>query len=338
MRYYIVTTTKFKDQCLRHLTYGATQSNWLANIEVGDIIFLSQFNPKSQNLFGPLQVTKSLFHNKNIIYPEQRYFYRIQFKPIGKIRIIEETDLYLNGIQLNKIGLYFRIINLIQQNKHLHCISLINDEGDAILTTFENFGFNHGEAQEGTLNNDLINVDSEYIYRKNKLDKKNYFSSESDLESYIVISLKNEKGDEYKSFNKLLDKYENNNLEISEIYNQFILGNAYPSDIVVLNENNINIFELKKDKLTVNVIPQIQKEIKKHLYYSLFSERIKSNNIERFNFYLIYLRNTDNELLRSVIFEKYNQLCKKIQALRENTITLVEYEFKDNQLILEEVS
>jgi|GEM_PF-1371548 len=337
MRYYIVTTTKFADPCLEYLTYGASQSNWLANINVGDIIFLSQFNPKSQNLFGPLQVTETLFHNNDIIYPQQRYFYRIKFKPIGTIRIIEETDLYLNGIQLEKIALYFRIINLIQQNKHLHCVSLTNDEGDAILATFDDFGSNYSPVRESALINDMNHVDCEYIYRKNRLNKKNYFSSESDLESYIILSLKNEKGEECKSFNTLLNKYESNDLGFSEIYNQFIFGNAYPSDIVVLNENNINIFELKKGKLTANIIPQIQKEIRKHLYYSLFSERIKSNNIERLNFYLIYLRNTDNERFKSVIFEKYNQLCKKIQALRENTITLVEYHFKDNQLILEEV-
>lgn len=330
-------TAKFKDQCLTYSTYGATQSNWLANINVGDIIFLSQFNPKSQNLFGPLQVTRSLFHNKNIIYPQQRYFYRIQFKPIGTIRIIEETDLYLNGIRSNKIASYFRIINLIQQNKHLHCISLTNDEGDAILATFEHFGFNYIDVQESALINDLIDINCEYIYRKNKLDKKNYFSSESDLESYIILSLKNEKGEEYKSINTLLNKYENNDLRFSEIYNQFILGNAYPSDIVVLNKNNINVFELKKDKLTGNVIPQIEKEIKKHLYYSLFSERIKSNNIERFNFYLIYLKYSDNERFKSLIPGKYNQLCNRIQALRENTITFVEYHFANNKLTLEEV-
>lgn len=330
-------TAKFKDQCLTYSTYGATQSNWLANINVGDIIFLSQFNPKSQNLFGPLQVTRSLFHNKNIIYPQQRYFYRIQFKPIGTIRIIEETDLYLNGIRSNKIASYFRIINLILQNKHLYCISLTNDEGDAILATFEHFGFNYIDVQESALINDLIDINCEYIYRKNKLDKKNYFSSESDLESYIILSLKNEKGEEYKSINTLLNKYENNNLRFSEIYNQFILGNAYPSDIVVLNKNNINVFELKKDKLTGNVIPQIEKEIKKHLYYSLFSERIKSNNIERFNFYLIYLKYSDNERFKSLIPGKYNQLCNRIQALRENTITFVEYHFANNKLTLEEV-
>jgi len=337
MRYYMVTTTKFADPCLEYLTYGASQSNWLANINVGDIIFLSQFNQKSQNLFGPLQVTKSLFHNKHIIYPQQRYFYRIQFKPIGTIRIIEETDLYLNGIQFNKIASYFRLINLIQQNKHLHCISLTNDEGDAILAAFEHFGFNYSDAQESALTNDLIDINREYIYRKNKLGKKNYFSSESDLESYIILSLKNGECEEYKNFNSLLNKYENNDLRFSEIYNQFIWGNAYPSDIVVLNRNNINVFELKKGKLTGNVIPQIEKEIKKHLYYSLFSGRIKSNDIQRFNFYLIYFKYNENERFKSLIPDKYKQLCDRIQPLRENTITFVQYHFAKNRLILEEV-
>jgi len=337
VRYYIVTTAKFKDECLSYLTYGATQSNWLANINVGDIIFLSQFNPKSQNLFGPLQVTQGLFHNKDIIYPQQRYFYRIQFKPIGTIRIIEETDLYLNGIQSSKIASHIRIINLIQQNKHLHCISLTNDEGDAIQATFDHFGFNYSPVQESTLINDMIHIDCEYICRKNKLDKKNYFPSESDLESYIILSLKNDKSEEYKSVNTLLNKYENNDLQFSEIYNQFIFGNAYPSDIVILNKTNINLFELKKDELTNNVIPQVEKEIRKHLYYSLFSERIKSKDIQRFNFYLIYFKNSGNERLKSLISGKYKQQCNRMQALRENTITFIEYRFVNNKLILEEV-
>ena len=93
-----------------------------------------------------------------------------------------------------------------------------------------------------------------------------------------------------KALTKLLNKYKSNDLQFSEIYNQFIFGNAYPSDIVILNKDNINVFELKKDKLTNNTIPQIEKEIKKHLYYSLFSNRIESDkDIKRFNFYLIYL-------------------------------------------------
>jgi hypothetical protein len=106
MRHYIVTITKFADECLKFLTYGATQSNWLANVDIGDIIFLSQFNYKSQNLFGPLRTSKKLFHAKNIIYPGQRYFYRIQFNPINSVKCIEETDLYINGIQSNNIPLY----------------------------------------------------------------------------------------------------------------------------------------------------------------------------------------------------------------------------------------
>jgi hypothetical protein len=339
MRYYIVTTTKFADECLEYLTYGATQSNWLANIDVGDTIFLSQFNYKSQNLFGPLQVTKDLFYNKDIIYPQQKYFYRIQFKLIETIKTIEETDLYLNGIRSEKLIFYSRIINLIQQNKHLHCISLTEHEGEAILNTFQQLGSKyHNDIEVRELREDLIDIHCSYIWDKNKLDKRRYFSSESDLESYIIFSLRNAKSEEYKCLAKLLNKYKSNDLQFSEIYNQFIFGNAYPSDIVILNKDNINVFELKKDKLANNIIPQIEKEIKKHLYYSLFSERIKSDkNLKRFNFFLVYLKDSGNSQHKRLIFEKYNDLCKKVAALRENTLTFVEYYVKDNILVLEEV-
>jgi hypothetical protein len=338
MRYYIVTTTKFADECIGYLTYGATQSNWLANLNMSDYIFLSQFNYKAQNLFGPFQVTKTLFYNKTVIYSQQKYFYRIQFNPIATVKSIEETDLYLYGIQSNRINSYFKLINLIQQNKHLHCICLTHDEGEAILDTFEQNGVDYKpNFQKNRLIGDSVDINSKYIWDKNKLGKKYCFSSESDLESYIIISLKCAQSKVYGNVNKLLNKYQNNDFKFSEIYNQFIFGNAYPSDMVILNENNINVFELKKDKLTNNNIPQIEKEIKKHLYYSLFSNRINSNQIKKFNFYLIFLKNKDNEQFKWLILERFNRLCNKINALRENNITFVEYDVKNDNLILEEL-
>jgi hypothetical protein len=253
MRYYIVTTTKFADKCLEYLTYGATQSNWLANINVGDTIFLSQFNYKSQNLFGPLHVTRDLFYNKDIIYPQQKYFYRIQFAFVKTIRTIEETDLYLDGIRSAKLIFYSKIINLIQQNKHLHCISLTDDEGDAILNTFQQVGSEyHSNIQVRELKGELVDIYCQYIWEKNKLHKKRYFSSESDLESYMILSVKNSISEVYKSLAMLLNKHQANDLQFSEIYNQFIFGNAYPSDIAILNKDNINVFELKKNKLAIS--------------------------------------------------------------------------------------
>lgn len=341
MRHYILTTTKFAEECITYLTYGSTQSNWLANIDAGDMIFLSQFNYKSQDLFGPFRVTKTLFYDKTIIYPQQKYFFRIQYNSIGAIKKITETDLYLNGIKSGNIAAYFQIINLIQQNKHLHCICLTKDEGETILNTFLKIGIEYGNnlkrSIQGNLKNTSSDIDCEYIYNKNKLDKKCYFSSESDLETYIIFSTKITKSDEYKNVNKLLNKYPNNGLQYSEIYNQFIFGNAYPSDIVILNKENINIFELKKDKLSNSNIAQIEKEIEKHLYYSLFSNRVKSNTgINRFNFYLTYLKDNASEQFEQSIIKKYKYLCNKIISLRENTITFVEYEVKDKILLLKE--
>ncbi len=341
MKYYILTTTKFAEECVTYLTYGSTQSNWLANIDVGDMIFLSQFNYKSQDLFGLFRVTKTLFYDKTIIYPQQKYFFRIQYNPIDTIKKITETDLYLHGIESGNIATYFQIINLIQQNKHLHCICLTKDEGEAILNTFLKIGIEHDNNLKPSIQSNLKNIsseiDCEYIYNKNRLDKKGHFSSESDLETYIIFSTKITKSDEYKNVNKLLNKYPNNSLQCSEIYNQFIFGNAYPSDIVILNKENINVFELKKDKLSNSNIAQIEKEIEKHLYYSLFSNRIKSNTgINKFNFYLTYLKDNASEQFEQSIIKKYKYLCDKIISLRENTITFVEYKVKDKILLLDE--
>jgi len=339
MRYYIVTTTKFADPCLDYLTYGASQSNWLANINVADIVFLSQFSYKSQNLFGPLRVNKSLFYNKDIIYPQQKYFYRIQFERIEEIKAIEETDLYLKGIQSKDIALFVRIINLIQQNKHLHCITLTNDEGKAIFETFQQIGLNYDKnLRKNKLVNELQAINCEYLWNKNRLDKRKIFSSESDLEAYLILSLKNPNSREYNNLSKLLNKYEGNHLQLSEVYNQFIFGNAYPSDVVILNESNINILELKKGKFTQNMFQQLEKEIKKHLYYSMFSDRVKSIcNAKRFNFYLVCSKDSDNVKFKRSIIEKYCDLCRRIGSIRENTITFVEYSVKDNEVLFEEI-
>lgn len=335
MGYYIVTTTKFADYCIRFLTYGASQSNWLANINVGDIIFLSQFRYESQHLFGPFLVIKEIFYNKTIIYPQQRYYYRIRLKPLDMLKKIEETDLYLHGIYSKKEKYYFSLINLIQQNKHLHCISLTHIEGEAILGTFRHLGLQYNFGHSDLLG-DFFDVDSKYLWDQNKLDKKHYFSSESDLESYIILTFKKPASEEYEGIQKLLNKYQNNHLQSSTIYNQFIFGNAYPSDIAVLNENNINVFELKKGSLSNSSNISIEKEIKKHLYYSFFSSRIQSTNIERFNFYLVYLKDSNNNLIKDSIFNKFNILCEHIGTFRENNIIFVEYFIKDGKLLFEE--
>lgn len=336
MRYYLVATTKFVNECLRNLTYGATQSNWLANIEIGDIVFISQFNYKSQNIFGPFKVIKKLFYDKTVIYPEQKFYYRIQFKPIGKIKCIEETDLFLYGINTENVTSYFRLITLIQQNKHLHCISLTDHEGRAFLDTFEHFGKIVIENYQPSKINTYQKVDSQFIYNKNKLNKKLYFSSESDLESYLIFSLKNSDNQIYKIIEKLLNKHQSNILNKSEIYNQFIFGNAYPSDITIINKGNINIFELKKDELIKNTLPQLEKEIRKHLYYSLFSDRIKNTKtIRQFHFYILCLKNSNNTKMMLEIQRVYKNLLSKIAISRKNTIDLLEYSNKEGKIFIE---
>jgi len=310
MKYYMVTTTKFAQQCLEYSTYGATQSNWLANVDIGDTIFLSQFNYKTQQIFGPFNVAKRMFYNKAVIYPTQKYFYRIQFSPINTIYAIEETDLYLRGVQRGDVDFHSKLINLIQQNKHLHCISLTDKEGAAIFGTLRELGTTYDNSAQKMLDQGVVEVNREYIWQKNKLDKKYKFASESDLETYMLLSLKSKNNYEYQAFNEILTNWSGSSLANSTIYNQFIFGNAYPADIVVVNDDSINVFELKRDSLTNSITNQIEKEIRKHLYYSLLSERVAQEKpFKAFNFYLVCLYEGDQKTKSSIssIYEALGQ-------------------------------
>ena len=201
-----------------------------------------------------------MFYNKSVIYPAQRYFYRIQLTPITAVHSIEETDLYLNGIQSRNVDFYCKLINLVQQNKHLHCISLTDKEGKAIDDTFKNYGKIHNSIPLINLDGGIENVNCEYIWQKNKLDKKREFASESDLESHILFSLKNRKSYEYKILNEIVTKHSGLGLMDSRIYNQFIFGNAYPADIVIVNDRSLNVFELKKGNLVSNIVTQVERK------------------------------------------------------------------------------
>lgn len=338
MRYYIVTTAKFADQCLEYLTYGSTQSNWLANIDVDDIVFLSQFNYKSQQIFGPFRVNKTMFYNKTIIYPTQRFFYRIQLAPLKSIQSIDETDLHLSGIQSGNLDYYSKLISLIQQNKHLHCISLTDKEGMAIEYTFNNFGNLLCNLPPRSVVNNIEDVNCAYIWQKNRVDRKRQFASEADLESYILLSLKNRHSSVYNTFNEIVTKHSGVELKDSIIYNQFVFGNAYPADIVILNDHSINVFELKKSILASSIVPQVEKEIKKHLYFSILSERAAflngTDNI--FNFYLVCLSQGRKEV-QDIISKTYESLQSKIRCPRKNNLIYLEYEPRDNALLIREI-
>ena len=83
---------------------------------------------------------------------------------------------------------------------------------------------------------------------------------------------------------------------------------------------------------------QLEKEIKKHLYYSMFSDRVKSIcSANRFNFYLICSKDSDNVKFKQSIIEKYCDLYGRIGSIRENTITFVEYFVKDDGVVFEEI-
>jgi len=335
MRYYILTTVKFANECIENSIYGATNSNWLANIEIGDFVFISQFNYKSQNIYGPFKVVETLFYDKNIIYPNQKYYYRIKINA-AKSKIIDETDLYLSGIKNGSMELAYYIINLIQQNKHLHSMSLTDKEGKFIFHAIEEYGKKTKIKTIKDYSPDFMKhkVDAEFLTNKNNLFKKLSFSSEGDLETFILLGLKNKDNHLYKQFNDILNTFQKNYLDKSKIYNQFILGNAYPTDMVILNKENINIFELKKDCLSQNLFSTLRKEMRKYCYYSLFSHRIENQKNIQMNFFLLTLRGGDERLKRDITID-FSDITNPIDHIRKNNFTMFEYFIDRKQMIIE---
>lgn len=337
MRYYILTTTKFANECMEFKVYGSTNSNWLANIKLDDIVFISQFSYKSQDIYGPFKVCKVLFYDKSIIYPNQRYFYRINIKPINS-KIIEETDLYLQGIKNKDLNFSSRLINLIQQNKHLHSISITENEGIFLLNTISNYGkiIKINTHKNNRLSNfKVLEIDLKFLENKNHLFKKHFFSSESDLESYIILALKDSNSDLFKNLSDILNHYPNNNITTSIVYNQFIFGNAYPSDIVIINDANVNTFELKKNIFNKSSLETIKKEVKKYCYYSLYSSRLLSENIkQRMNFFIVFPKNENHDPYK-ILKKEFKSIMDSINNLRENNFAVLEYYISSNGLTFE---
>ncbi|OGB90379.1 hypothetical protein A2625_05725 [candidate division WOR-1 bacterium RIFCSPHIGHO2_01_FULL_53_15] len=333
MRYYVLTTVKFANECIENGVYGATNSNWLANIELGDFVFISQFNYKTQNIYGPFKVTMPLFYDKRIIFPSQKYYYRIKAKFNG-LKYIHETDLYLNGIDSRKRDFAFRLICLLQQNKHLHSICLNDQEGEFISDTIKNYGDNlESVNNEGyTPEYDKLKVNREFIAERNKLYKRQFFSSESDLEAFIIICLKNQKGDTYNSLNNILNIHSRNEINYSTIYNQFIFGNAYPSDIVIFNEANTNILELKRTRLEKDMIPTIEKEIVKYCTYCLYSDRLKTNQTQ-INFFLLVLKDKNNIRLKKYFEDYFQKSIANVSKFNKYNFMIIEYYIENQNLL-----
>lgn len=156
MKYYVLTTTKFVKECIEFKKYGSTNSNWLSNVNIGDTIFISQFNYQDQIIFGPFKVVLPVFYDKKIIYPDQKYYYRISLE-YKNLQYVNETDFYLNGINSKKRSFALRLICLLQQNKHLHSICLNDKEGEFISETIKNYGNNLKPINKKVMFQNMIN-------------------------------------------------------------------------------------------------------------------------------------------------------------------------------------
>jgi len=218
-------------------------------------------------------------------------------------------------------------------------VCLNDKEGEFILQTIKNHGaeLKRLESEIYVPNYKELKVDSEFIANKNKLSKKSFFSSESDLEAFIMLNFKNNKSTVYNQLNKILSNFQNNNLSDSKIYNQFIFGNAYPSDIVISNQDNINILELKKTNLQKEMIVVIKKEIKKYCCYSLYSERLEKNKNKRINFFLMVLSDKQNLEYKKYLENCFKKTIKPIACFAEFNFAIIEYSLKNQTLLFHKI-
>ncbi len=278
------------------------------------------------------------FYDKTAVFPGKKYYYRIKIQPDGILSVIEETDVYLQGIKDQKIDEASRLISLIQQNKHLHSICLNDDEGRFLIRTFGNYGKQKPvyRYRQSSLNTNRIKIDPNYLAVKNRIEKRLAFSSECDLESFILLNLKDKTSLTFKQVSKILADFSENSLRASEIYNQFVIGNAYSADIIILNSCNINIFELKKDALNAKMLPTLRKELKKYYYYSLFSPRFRSNQTKSLNLFVLVLKGSTQKFIKNLYLE-FNEATKTLGNLRRNNLTVLEYSIRDKQLFIEKV-
>jgi hypothetical protein len=130
-----------------------------------------------------------------------------------------------------------------------------------------------------------------------------------------------------------LKHYPNNNLTTSTIYNQFIFGNAYPSDIAIINSANINIFELKKNQFNKSSLEMIKKEFKKYCYYSLNSPRLLDGNTkQRMNFFIAFPKSKINNL-NKILKKEFRFITEPIDKFRENNFVILEYRITNNKLL-----
>jgi hypothetical protein len=333
MKYFVVTTAKFATECIAYSTYGASQSNWLCNVAQGDIVLLSQFNVKAQELFGPFIASREMFYNQDRIYPSSTFFYRILMKPLSSVKVLEETFLHYRGIETQSSALSSRLIGLLQQNKHLHCITLTSVEGRFLNDAFEKYGKPYTAPVDAeNLEGDLKPVDAVYILKKNNFHRKGIFEAESDFEAVLTMALRNPYPEGlFKSVEHCLNEVApDNSMSESSVYNQFLLGNAYPADLCIVNDFNINVFELKKDTLANISYDRLKKEIQKHSFYSLFSNRIDNQPApKRFNFFLACRKDPQNEKFSEKVFTIFNEVVKPLNQFRENKIVVLEYYKKD---------
>ena len=236
MNSHVFITTKYLDRCLDTGLFGVTaaQVNYLANVRIGDTIFLMETG--SGRLVGPFTITSSLFQSVTPIWGKKDTFVnRVMFEADEAW----ESDVgSLWSVLLHRSVTDFYTFTTFQRSN----VTLLPGEGQKLAEAI---------ASDGKKIAPLLHVK----LQKNQIDltlrDKSKFSSEARLEATLLMSRK-------EFIQILIEEGLLSSTSEPFIINQITLpGTNYNIDIALFLGNDVTVVELKKDAVDRDTVNQL---------------------------------------------------------------------------------
>lgn len=290
-----ITTTHF-DNCHKFQIFGVKKDsiNQFGLVNKGDKVYF--LNKKDGLIIGPYYVSSEVFYNEELIWEKKKKNKNI--------------DVYSYRIEIKSNMLYSLDMNAFSRFIEEENIRIDSQD----LTRKSVFTFlpkDYGKLQN-------------FIKKKGKIFQKS-IRKKVFKKNEITIKLAKDKGFnhsflEFFLLKKFSELFKDESLIL---YNQFrinILGKKI--DIIALNEEKIQIFELKKDKIIKEDIKQTKEYISwvedgdsKNLLGKFFNKNLTNAKVEAF----IIASGIDKNLLRpkNISIKKYslNPKDNKIELL-----------------------
>lgn len=241
MKSHVFITAKYLEKCLETGLFGvsAPQLNYLANVDVGDSIFLLETG--SGRLVGPLQIIQCLFYNNDFIWGDRDPFaYRVEFASFDGVWEADIISLW--SVLLKRERYNFYTFTTFQRSNN----TLLPNEGEKLTQELKKNGKPISPIPRSRPNVEHKSVD----LIKSDIKK---FSSEARLETALLR--RKDKFTDILIKEGLLNK----NVDPFIINQITIPGTNYNVDIAIFSGDQVIIVELKKDQINDSTVQQIRK-------------------------------------------------------------------------------